>query len=877
MDLENLFAGRGQGDLDCNEVFTNRHEHVEAFEKRLLQHARNQTSLEHLQDFHRPARNLWVITGQGGFGKSALIRHLLRQVRENDAFGEDRAALLFNFGDPASHNVESLILRIRAGLADLPVRWSAFDLAFAVYWERKHPGQVLAGFPRSSRTRQDSESLRPGDAVTSVIDEALSSFGAVGAGYRAAKVVGRRIMESQAFARVKEDLSIFEPLILEPDPDRILPFLPLLLAYDLALHQEHHPSTVVIALDTFESVQSLPNEVGSLQDLVSRVVYLMPNALFLIGSREPIRWASEEFSHGLFYGGAHRWPDLVADAVAAQTDEEAANRHLSGFTEQYGREYLESRLTRLGRPALPSDIQQRILAAFDGSPHYLELSIEHFQQLELRGRQPEPEDFGRPFTELVLSVLRDLSPIERDLLRASALFTAFDAELLTAALPDVRARTIERFLARSFVQHDPSVWPAQRIHENLRRAVNACDHATEDGWTATERATVVVRVLEALARRALDEWLASGRQPLPSFDVGAGFLLALHASAEHGVIWPGLASQAHALRELGHWQVLRSLPTFDDYPIMRPFTALVRTAMNPTMSVADRSSSILELTREMKGAGGEELTAFSSFELGNLAFMAGDLDTAEKHFRAIPEETPIIGQSGLFGSAGTAMRRSNFPMVTDMMERAQQTTVDQARVADMLGHMELHNGRFSAAIQQFEFALEAARRASAPLWTARAQRHLALAAMWTRPDLAREVLDEARALNEDLGDEIGIGQCLMSEGLVLLADGDADAAIAALDRAEATHLAAGATFEMLPVAAVRVLAHRAQGDIAGAKRHAERIFVARASGAPLGPPVWSVVAGIWTGLEPPPGQETVQWIDPDGARIRWLEPLLLRT
>jgi hypothetical protein len=57
-----------------------------------------------------------------------------------------------DFGETGALDVEAVILKIRAGLGALHASWPAFDLAFAAYWSRAHPGEPLAKVVRNSAT-----------------------------------------------------------------------------------------------------------------------------------------------------------------------------------------------------------------------------------------------------------------------------------------------------------------------------------------------------------------------------------------------------------------------------------------------------------------------------------------------------------------------------------------------------------------------------------------------------------------------------------------------------------------------------------------------------------------------------------------------------
>lgn len=322
--------------------------------------------------------------------------------------------------------------------------------------------------------------------------------------------------------------------------------MPVLLAADLERIRSKKPSLALCVLDTLENVQSLPPERGGLEDLVARLVYLMPNVAFVAASRLPLRWHDPVRAVGLTYGGEHRWPGL---AGPDQLD-------LGGFDAESAEAYLLSRLTIDERPAIEVTFRQRMIAGSGGSPLYLDLSAGLYEQYLARGEQPPLDAFGLGFPELVLRTMRDLSEQDRDLLRAAALLEAFDAELLCAMLPNLRRRRVEDFIARQFVHSDSSVWPPFRLHENLRRSVLDCDAYTTDGWTTTERNQHLQRAIDHLAQVAAAVWDERPDHDLPmavrSRRAVAAFLVALRGADQHGTAPAVLGEMAYNLSVLGH-------------------------------------------------------------------------------------------------------------------------------------------------------------------------------------------------------------------------------------------------------------------------------------------------------------------------------------
>ncbi|MGH3648273.1 MAG: tetratricopeptide repeat protein, partial [Micromonosporaceae bacterium] len=764
MDIDQFFTLGPDGPFRAHQVFTNREEHLETLRHRLAGHARRRWPTQELLDFSRPATNVAAFTGEGGIGKSTLVRHAVKLAvgGEWEELPEHRAAAVIDFDDSASSSFESIVLRVRAALAPLAKRWPAFDLALAVYWERKHPGESLTGFLNKSSL---AGSRRMAEQVGGALDELLGGFGLVSIAYRAVELLRSSAMKASRLKRLRRELPALEPILDEPDPDRMLGYLPVLLAADLERSRTDRPALGICLLDTFENVQRLAAERGGLEDLVSRLVYLMPNVFFAVASRRPLQWHEPVRSVGLTYGGEPRWPGLHDD-----------DQHpLGGFDETDADHYLTTRLTVDDQPAIPSPIRRRIVAGAAGSPLYLELSSNLYQQYLARDETPPAEEFGHPFPELVLRTMRDLSPADRDLLRAAALLEAFDEPILRTVLPAARERAVAAFLERQFVRHDPSVWPAYRLHANLRRGVRECDELTDDGWTDTERADRVLAAVRHLTDVATSVWDdepgrggdadGSGALPLRERCLRsvAAFLLGLHASAEHGVAPPGLGVMAYTLREVGHWQVLTSLPEYADRPDLARLATVARLAADPEGNAA-------EGYQRMRAAVGDhrtgEFTDYLCFELGSRAHFIGELDAADDYFEAIGSDGSPVGSDGspvavgaLFGLAGNAMRRSEYARVAALMTRAPDSRLDRIRVNDMLGHVQLHNGRFTEAAALFGTALEQAERANAPLWAARATRHLAQAYMWYDADATVRLVPRARELNQSAGELNGVAQC----------------------------------------------------------------------------------------------------------------------
>ena len=446
MGIDQFFTLGPDVPFRANRVFTDREPHIAAFHARAGGHCGLSWPVAQLLDFQRAARNVVVFAGEGGIGKSTLARHAVQLAVEGELDGlpENQACAIVDFADPSSQSFETVLLRMRASLSRLGRSWPAFDLALAVYWERKHPGEPLATFLKKSSR---SDSLQMSDQVGATLDALLGGLGVGSLAYRVVELLGHSTAQAARLRRLRSELPAFEPILNEEDPDRMLGYMPVLLAADLERIRERKPTLALCLLDTFEVVQALPAERGGLEDLVARLVYLMPNVLFVAASRRPLRWHDPVRSVGLTYGGRHRWSGLTDDDQWG----------LDGFDDATADHYLRTRLTVSDQPVIPPPVRQRIVAGSAGSPLYLELSASLYEQFLIRREQAPVEAFGHPFPELVLRLMRDLSAEDRDLLRAAALLEAFDEQILHAVLPNARGRHIEHFVSHQFVRHDPNV------------------------------------------------------------------------------------------------------------------------------------------------------------------------------------------------------------------------------------------------------------------------------------------------------------------------------------------------------------------------------------------------------------------------------------
>lgn len=435
-DLRALFASNDRG-IQVAEHFTDRQEQWEAVTAALAEHVAAVAAPGFdVEDLEAPRDNILVFHGVGGIGKSTLSRTMEAAL----AGGEHRPA---QWGEPvrvsarlvpvridlarsAGTDFERVVLTIRLALAELGRPLPAFDLALRRYWDHVHPGESL-----EEALRRGGLGRRFGGAVPQQMQSALADIaqavllpGTIGAVVgQVTSAVVRALRDHRASVRALAGCSRLADLLeAEPDLDA-LSYYTHLLAWELARLPAGKAVLPVILLDTFEDVGDRVHR--DLERLVQRVVWLMPNAFFVVTGRSRLQWAEEALHGQLDWTGPAAWPGLAgpggAPARAGAQDPGPARQILIGdFSSEDCDDYLARRLTRDGGPLIGPDIREVIAARSHGLPLHLDLAVQRFLAIRRTGREPQPADFDVDFPALISRTLTDLTPDERHVLRSAS-------------------------------------------------------------------------------------------------------------------------------------------------------------------------------------------------------------------------------------------------------------------------------------------------------------------------------------------------------------------------------------------------------------------------------------------------------------------------
>lgn len=296
-DLRALFSSNDPH-LTAAEAFTNRQEQWNLAAAALAEHLQHVTSPGFsVADFEAPRTNVLVFHGVGGIGKTTLSRTLeaaLAGGQRPAQWGEPAwpagrlVPVRIDLARSAGIDFERIVLTIRLALGVLGRPLPAFDIALRRYWEQAHPGQPLEEY-----LRRDGLAARFGrtlpqqmQSVLADVAQAVLLPGTVGSA--AGQVAGALVKALRERRQSVRALAACPRLadLLEAEPDlEALSFYPHLLAWELTQldHDGAAPVVPVILLDTFEDIGDRTHR--DMERLLQRVVWLMPNAFFIITGR----------------------------------------------------------------------------------------------------------------------------------------------------------------------------------------------------------------------------------------------------------------------------------------------------------------------------------------------------------------------------------------------------------------------------------------------------------------------------------------------------------------------------------------------------------------------------------------------------------------
>ncbi|MFC9654001.1 MULTISPECIES: ATP/GTP-binding protein [unclassified Streptomyces] len=758
-DLRMLF-GSNDRSVEPDEAFTNRQAQWQAVLHALTDHRQRVASPAFdIEDLAAPRNNILVAHGVGGIGKSTFSRKIEASLAHPggrpaqwDAPSwpiERMLPVRIDLARSTGMDFERVVLSIRLAIAALGRPMPAFDLALRRHWEHVHPGESLEEYLRRGGLlgRFSNAINLPQQMQSALADiaQALTLPGTVGGalGHLTTTLVGALRERRQTVRALAGCTRLAD--ILEAEPDlHTLSFAAHLLAWDLSQLPADQRITPVILFDTFEDVGDRTNR--DLERLLQRVVWLMPNVMFVITGRNRLQWADEALSGQLDWTGPAAWPGLIPHVPGSRGHSGPTTRQrqilIGDFSDEDREDYLARRLARDGQPLIPAPVRRAIADRSHGLPLYLDLAVMRFLEIRRTGRPPQPDDFG-DFPALMARVVSDLSTDERHVLRSVSLLDAFSVPLATQVAGLAHDAAALRLSERPFIRDEPTaLWPLH-LHDVVRSAIRHAPDQTDDRWSPQDWQRAATRALSALGhefshgprrdRAMLIGCLRQGLRLARDFNLDLDWLTEAAFTYIGDSVWEPLAPPA---------------PDHESTELQTPAEALVETLSALARRQREhRANTVARLSAVIdSGLLPTELNAMALYYRAKALRDIGHSADSRRGYQQVAEGGGRLAPAARRGLAQAARLAGDFPTTY----AAAQTLGWEGRHQRVLGDVWWIQGEPALAAAAYEAGRNEAEQHAKVGEAAHNQALRALAVAFLDPRQAYDELDLAQQLLANL-------------------------------------------------------------------------------------------------------------------------------
>lgn len=382
------------------------------------------------------AYNVLAFFGVGGIGKSKLRKEICRLHKE-----ENKAAITFYLDLNAAddRNMGSGILKL-VDSCDAKLDFKCFEMAYGLYFRKKNPSAL---YGREKGMVTENTFVGIGLNILGIFDNGITGT--------AAEIVERsiRAIANRAIDKdVKEELKRFDDYSIAEMEER----LPMFFQYDLMSYLEKHQDTkVLIVFDTFEALnENVIEQVHRSRNerWVQEIIEYFyserfPNLLVMIFGRDEIEWGED-------------WEPLIDQYK------------LEEFDGNYSQEYLHE--AGIDDP----EIIDVIARGSKGFPLLLYLSAETYANMKNAGKEPQVNDFGGSYPEIIERFLYNLDKDAVEVLRLMSIPNYYDTEIFDVLIKAFNISfpitEYEQFNKYSFVNYNEKE-DAYYIHDLIRISI----------------------------------------------------------------------------------------------------------------------------------------------------------------------------------------------------------------------------------------------------------------------------------------------------------------------------------------------------------------------------------------------------------------------
>ncbi|OZM56425.1 hypothetical protein CIB95_11665 [Lottiidibacillus patelloidae] len=370
--------------------------------------------------------------GIGGIGKTRLQAELLNKVEEIDPKAIN---VVLDFKEEKLRNASDALISLREQLSkEQKVKFTTFDLAYAIYWTKSNPQLDM----------KDPAYHIPFIEEGSFISELIDHLEYV----PFAQWVPKSLKFITGMMKYKDMLSWWNgrgkdvlAQLQEMKPFEIEERLPVYWAADLKDYLKNNDLSAIIFIDTFEALWQNARLVGSFHkkdEWVREFVLHLLEVLWVICGREKIRW--DEINPS--------WNDVLDQHLMGELSSNDSNKFL------------------LSCGVNEDDIRDAMISSSQGLPYYLDLMVDTYHLIQEQ-RIPKTKDFANTPHEISERFMRYLDLSERESLKILSCTRFWDThlfrELITHFKTGYPATAYDELFRFSFIINHEGEWQMHAI------------------------------------------------------------------------------------------------------------------------------------------------------------------------------------------------------------------------------------------------------------------------------------------------------------------------------------------------------------------------------------------------------------------------------
>jgi tetratricopeptide (TPR) repeat protein len=348
--------------------FTDREQFLEAFQNALS---------TKVKDEHK----LLVYYGVGGIGKTTLRKELGKRL---EAEKPDTVWTAIDLDTPTYREQETALFVLRNQLNEkFKINFPSFDIAYTVYWQKTHPQTPMT---------KDNFPLLTGANVVAGIMRVVGEMPYIGFVPKLTKafMTGGNVFREWWKKRGEKELANLPSL----EPKEISVRMPMFWASDMKDFLEEKKKEAVLFLDTYEALwENLKADGGFFMrdEWIRELVSHLPEVVWVICGREKLRWYEQD----------EEWNNYLEQYLLGRLSDEDSKY----FLRSCGVE--------------KTDVQNVIVKASKGVPHFLDLAVDTYYEIESRHQRiPIATDFAKTQQDVLERFLRYLDKTEIETLKA---------------------------------------------------------------------------------------------------------------------------------------------------------------------------------------------------------------------------------------------------------------------------------------------------------------------------------------------------------------------------------------------------------------------------------------------------------------------------